>query len=108
MFEWGFQCIYFFLYALQLVHPWLYKVLYTTNWQGTLAVSGCQLVMINIALQIPTFSIIVVRTCNKYHQKAYSINTKNNDINKIMIAHKLADLLIWKMRQGIAVYHHGE
>ena len=72
MFEWGFQCIYF-LYALQLVHPWLYKVLHTTNWQGTLAVSGCQLVVINIALQIPTF--LVVRTSESL------FNTENTDIN---------------------------
>ena len=30
-------------------------------------------------------------------------NVENNDMNKIMIAPKLAKLLIWKIRQGIAV-----
>ena len=35
-------------------------------------------------------------------------NAENNDINYIMIAPKLAELLILKMRQGLAVYHPGE
>ena len=71
-----------------LVHPWPYKVHYTS------AVSVCQLGVIINAIEIPNF--VYFSHTDMYEISPESLfHTENNDINYIMIAPKLTKLFIW-------------